>query len=151
MGVTDNILSHAHLFPQQGLPSTIHYYLVTMMSCSSLSVCLFPLSFRPLKISGAVRHVGICLMPIILMTAATMSEIGEGRHVLTAQTSSSEPASPLSSCALQRAALAEWKAMLICSIVSLVFIQPTLETTKAQALLIIYTKQQTSHMAGLYW
>lgn len=70
-----------------------------------------------LKISGALRHVGICLIPIALMNTDSMSKIGVGRHGLRAQTLPLEPVHPpppTPVCALQRAAFIKWKELLPC-------------------------------------
>lgn len=90
MGVTDNIVTWAPFPPARAAKldhSVLHkYYDVD-------SFCPFSPSlshFMQLKISGAVRHVGVCLMPITPMTTATISEIKEGSDGLR----SSEPAFP---------------------------------------------------------
>lgn len=73
--------------------SVLHmYYDVHLLS----SLCFPHPSLIPsqLKISQVVRHVGVCPVPITLMTTTTISEIWEGRRRLRAQTPSSEPAFP---------------------------------------------------------
>lgn len=75
---------------------------------------------------------------------------------LRAQTLSSEPAyllwlSPLLRVHFKERLSWDEKTYYRVSMAGLPFTQPTLETTKAQALLVIYTNQPSSHMAGLYW
>lgn len=87
MGLIDKILSKAHLFPSKGLlrnyDEDLLLYTLSLFSHPSLISA-------QLKISGAVRHAGICLVPITLTATAMMSEIREGSHGLRAQTLSSE-------------------------------------------------------------
>lgn len=93
--------------------SVLHmYYDVHLLS----SLCFPHPSLIPsqLKISQVVRHVGVCPVPITLMTTTTISEIWEGRRRLRAQTPSSEPAFSPSPCSLQRAAFTGWKVALPC-------------------------------------
>lgn len=127
--------------------SVLHmYYDVHLLS----SLCFPHPSLIPsqLKISQVVRHVGVCPVPITLMTTTTISEIWEGRRRLRAQTPSSEPASPPHLLVHFKEQLSQdEKSHYHVSMVACPLLQPT----KAQALPIIYTNQQPSHMAGLYW
>lgn len=91
-------------------------------------------------------YVDICLMPITLMSTETMSKIGEGRQtrtnstnpVISAHTSSPSPSSQ------------NEKSYHHVSLVGLSFTQPTLETTKAPALLIIYKKPTVSYGRAIF-
>lgn len=127
--------------------SVLHmYYDVHLLS----SLCFPHPSLIPsqLKISQVVRHVGVCPVPITLMTTTTISEIWEGRRRLQAQTPSSEPASPPISLFTSKSSFHRMKSR---TTMFQWWACPLLQPTKAQALPIIYTNQQPSHMAGLYW